>query len=583
MKNRQQVALDLIDDNPWQPRNATALQHLEDLADNIHQLGLLEVPLARPTDGGRFQSACGHRRIAACRLLRQRGLWSDHIDMDVEEVTKERMALIALAENAQRQQLTNIEVVRAYKRAIAETNLTVDELAENLDMKRPTLANHLRVLELPDFVLQHVESGDLSLSVAREFLVLQHGSHVHFKDMEDVVRIIARVSGRRGIPDWTRRHVRERIYLAVAYNEKEWRPLGPKPGHTVGGANREAGFDIEAFKAKHRDKLHTIPAVSKTETVLYEQRITCDNSRLWTCEVREWSRRQTRATREASKAAEATTQLRDGRTKGKADSDSQLGKLLAQDPVWKKIAAARQEQGPCRPVTDQELALLGSRAELHHVSYDTPFWKYLRHGNPNNPYAWERLDGGLLPPWFPDLEECHNCVIGAAYAKSKRSRPLSEPTLVCLNKKHYLEKMQEGEARYRDNLARMKTGLDLKDERLTVEIMEQLEAVPGHILSALATSLLVADPTLQWHHPLGSYHHAFSFEPGVATRVRELLHLSGVPDHRVQGPQIGIDVKTLESVVPSDLPELVATLTVQRLRQAGMIDNLPKSTIDAAE
>ena len=70
MKTREQVALDVLDDNPWQPRQSIATNELQELADNIHQLGRrLQVPLVRPVQNGRYELAFGHRRVAACRLL----------------------------------------------------------------------------------------------------------------------------------------------------------------------------------------------------------------------------------------------------------------------------------------------------------------------------------------------------------------------------------------------------------------------------------------------------------------------------------------------------------------------------------
>ena len=261
MKTRQQVALDLLDDNPWQPRFTMDQEDLQQLADDILDLGLLQVPLARPspTHPGRYHLAFGHRRVAACRLLRQQGKWGDVIDVEVEDLSDERMVLIALSENQQRKELTQIEVVRAQQKAIKDTDLTTQALADKIGIDRATLANSLRVLDLPDFVLEHVESGDLKMGSAREFLVLQHGDHAHVDDMREIVRSISSFYGRRGIPDWSRRHVRERIYLRVAYNEKEWRPLGPKPAHTVGGANKEATFDVETFRAEFPDKYTRSP------------------------------------------------------------------------------------------------------------------------------------------------------------------------------------------------------------------------------------------------------------------------------------------------------------------------------------
>ena len=337
MKTREQVDLNLIDDNPWQPRRVIDPDALEELAGNIAELGLLQVPVARPAGDGRFQLAFGHRRVGACRLLRQQVKWPDSIPLDVEDLTDERMAVIALSENVQRRELTSIEVVRAHKRAVEETDLSIQTLADQIGVARPTLSNNLRVLELPDFVLEHVESGALSMTSAREFLVLQHADHAHLEDMMAVVGEIARVFGNDGSPDWTRRHVRQRIYQRVAYREQDWRPLGPlgpMPADATGGANREATFDVDAFAADYPESVHTIPAVSKSELVNYRSRVTCDDSRDWTCEVKEWSRRQSRATREANKETQTA-----GGTPERPAAQKQLGPRLA--------AGGAAGQGPC--------------------------------------------------------------------------------------------------------------------------------------------------------------------------------------------------------------------------------------------
>ena len=219
MKTRERIALDLIDDNPWQPREAMDPDAIAELAESIYQLGLLQAPLGRgsPTASGRIQAAFGHRRVAGCRLLHQQGRGESYIDMDIAEISDEMMAVMALTENEGRKQLSQIEVVRAHKRAVDETELSVQTLAEQLGMNRPTLANNLRVLELPDSILEHVESGALGLTVAREFLVFQTATHAHIEDMREVIRRIVNVETYgRGVPNWSRRHVRKLISERVA-------------------------------------------------------------------------------------------------------------------------------------------------------------------------------------------------------------------------------------------------------------------------------------------------------------------------------------------------------------------------------
>ena len=201
MKTREFVDLDLIDDNPWQPRREIDQEGLQELVDSIRELSILQVPLGRRVKTGRVQLAFGHRRVEACRVLRDEGAVGPQLEMDLADISDQNMAVMALTENVRRKQLTQIEVVKAHKRAIDETALTVLDLARQLGMDRSTLSNNLRVLELPELVLEHVESGALGLTVAREFLALQNSDHAHTGDMQRVVDQIANTFGRHGAPD----------------------------------------------------------------------------------------------------------------------------------------------------------------------------------------------------------------------------------------------------------------------------------------------------------------------------------------------------------------------------------------------
>ena len=298
MKTRERILLALLEDNPWQPRQEIDPDALEKLAASIQKVGLLQAPLARTLAGGRIQIAFGHRRVAACRLLHQTGRGEPYIEMDVDdELTDEEMAVMALAENVDRRQLTQMEVLRAHRKAVDETNLTLESLAEELGIARSTLSNNLRVLELPDFVLEYVESGALRVGVAREFLVLQNADHAHVDDMQAVISAITnnyRVAHQGALPNWSRKNVRLEIAERVANNEQDFRPLGRREAGMPGlaGAVRETTFDIEAFSQERPDAIHTIPAG--------------DKSRIWTCDVKEWRRRQTQASREANKQSEAS-------------------------------------------------------------------------------------------------------------------------------------------------------------------------------------------------------------------------------------------------------------------------------------
>ena len=574
MKTREQIDLALIDDNPWQPRQEIDPEALEELADSIAVLGLLQAPLARrDTIRDRYQLAFGHRRVAACRLLHQQGRGESYIDMDVAEISNEEMAVIALAENVRRKDLSQIEVVRAHKRAIEETELTTQALADQLGMPRPTLANNLRVLDLPAFVLEHVESGALGLTVAREFLVFQSATHEHTEDMREVLRRVVGLGS--SPPDWRRRNVRKLISERVSYNEQDWRPLGAPTAHSTGGGHKVATFDVDDFGWEYRDSSHTIPA-DDGHVENYRPTERYDKSRLWTCEVNEWSRRQTRATREANKEAAASGKATPGNHAKAPSRDKQFEQLLAKDPVFKQIAASREKKGPNRAVTDDERKALGTRAEFKDVSYQTKFWKILQKGNPENVHNWQRGDGGHVPPWFPDLHECQRCIIGASYAKSN-GYPLDKPALVCFNREHYDEKYAAGEAAYREKLEAQRRGIDRQDRDAVNVLTDNLLLIPDEIAQALAWAFMSARPELEWEHPLGRFHPDWSREPEVVALAREIIGQEYARFDRSgrTGP--------VRSDLPKDLPlddvrELISALTVHHLRAAGKIETVSRET-----
>ena len=395
VKTRERVCLDLIDPNPWQPRQQINPTAVRTLADSIREIGLLQVPMGRRTEEGRVQLAFGHRRVAACLLLYEDGVLDKYIEVDIADLSDQDMAVMAITENDNREQLSQLELIQGYRRAIDETGLSVQGLANKLVMSRPKLANNLRLLALPDFILEYVESGALRLTVAREFLVLHSSDHAHTEDMQEVVRrIINRNSWEPDPPppDWSRRNVRRQISERVAYNEKEYRPMGPEPEPATAGATREPNFDVDAFLTAHDETLfHRIPIGASTDTA----------GRLWTCAVKDWTREQTRTTREANKEAVESGRAPPAASSQKAVSrDKQFEQLLASDPVWKQITVSRETPGPNRPTTDEEREQLGTRSELREMgSYGDGFWKILQKGGPESSHEWERDGGGPVPPW----------------------------------------------------------------------------------------------------------------------------------------------------------------------------------------
>jgi len=222
------IGLEKLKPNPWDSRLSRPESLVKDMADSIVQVGLLQPLMGRPVEDG-YELAFGMTRRLALMKLVAEGLWTGGVPIQVRMLTDEDMALLAITENRQRKDLTPIEELRGFKKALDEIKtLTIQKLADTLGIDRSTLSNGLRVLRLPDFVLEHVDSGAMSVHAARELLCLVAGDHQHDEDMGYVVKSIADTRGRSGMPDWRTDHVRDLIRERIWYNEQVWRPLGPR-------------------------------------------------------------------------------------------------------------------------------------------------------------------------------------------------------------------------------------------------------------------------------------------------------------------------------------------------------------------
>ncbi|MBK8211583.1 MAG: ParB/RepB/Spo0J family partition protein [Rhodospirillales bacterium] len=160
----QDIHLDLIDDNPYQPRQTYEPVALEELAGSIERNGLQQIPAARRTPAGRVQLKFGHRRKRAYDLLRAKhpdGRY-DHMPLQIVQATDEEMCDHAWSENHDRADLSAIEEARALQSALDQFGWSRAEFARRRGMSPATLSNKLRLLRAPDAVHQAIDAGSLS-------------------------------------------------------------------------------------------------------------------------------------------------------------------------------------------------------------------------------------------------------------------------------------------------------------------------------------------------------------------------------------------------------------------------------------
>jgi ParB family chromosome partitioning protein len=157
--------MDLIEPNPYQPRITFNQEALDELADSIRTLGLIQPITVRKTAAGRYQIISGERRF---RASRQAGM--DMIPAYIRDTNDQGMLEMAIVENIQRENLDPIEVAMSYQRLIDECNLTQEQMAFRVGKKRASVTNYLRLLKLPAKIQHDLKAGILSVGHAKVLL-----------------------------------------------------------------------------------------------------------------------------------------------------------------------------------------------------------------------------------------------------------------------------------------------------------------------------------------------------------------------------------------------------------------------------
>jgi ParB family transcriptional regulator, chromosome partitioning protein len=161
-----EVPLEEISPNPNQPRRALDPSSLEELAASIKVSGVLQPVIVRKTPRG-YELIAGERRW---RAARQAGL--ERIPAIVREATDGESLELALVENLLREDLNPVEEAEAYTKLLAQFGWTQEELSQRIGKDRSSIANSLRLLRLPDIILEDLRAGRLTMGHARALLAL---------------------------------------------------------------------------------------------------------------------------------------------------------------------------------------------------------------------------------------------------------------------------------------------------------------------------------------------------------------------------------------------------------------------------
>lgn len=163
-----EIDVDFIEVNPYQPRSYFNEEALNELADSIKELGLIQPVTVRKLGRNKFQLVSGERRFRASKLI---GLKT--IPAFIRIANDQEMLEMALVENIQRKDLDPIEIALSYQRLINEIDLTQEQLSLRIGKKRSTISNYLRLLKLDPIIQTGMRDGFLSMGHGRALINME--------------------------------------------------------------------------------------------------------------------------------------------------------------------------------------------------------------------------------------------------------------------------------------------------------------------------------------------------------------------------------------------------------------------------
>ena len=162
-----QIKIGQLQTNPYQPRKIFDDAALQELSESIKEHGILQ-PVVVRKHGQHFELVVGERRFRAAKLAKLK-----EVPAIIKDLTDQQMMELAILENLQREDLTPIEEAEAYQKLMEALGLTQEQLAFRLGKSRPHIANHVRLLALPEGVRNMISDKKLTMGHGRTLLGLR--------------------------------------------------------------------------------------------------------------------------------------------------------------------------------------------------------------------------------------------------------------------------------------------------------------------------------------------------------------------------------------------------------------------------
>lgn len=166
-----EIAIDQIEANPNQPRREFDEDSLNELANSIREIGIIQPITLRQTDVNKFQIIAGERRWRASQIA---GLKA--VPAYIRTIKDENVMEMALVENIQREDLNSIEIALAYEYLLSNSGMTQEKVAERVGKSRAAVANYVRLLKLPAQVQMALQNKEIDMGHARALLAVESPS-----------------------------------------------------------------------------------------------------------------------------------------------------------------------------------------------------------------------------------------------------------------------------------------------------------------------------------------------------------------------------------------------------------------------
>ena len=162
--NFDEIEIDLIDLNPYQPRTNFNQKDIDELASSIKELGLIQ-PITIKTKDNRYELISGERRLRAFKILKLKS-----IPAYVRKADDQASLEMALVENIQRKDLDPIEIAISYNRLIEELSISHEEMSKRVGKDRSTISNYIRLLKLDPIIQSGIRDNFISMGHGRSLI-----------------------------------------------------------------------------------------------------------------------------------------------------------------------------------------------------------------------------------------------------------------------------------------------------------------------------------------------------------------------------------------------------------------------------